>query len=72
MSVLLMFPASAVLLAAWLLLEHVWQVLRARRVANRPVTTAEHLVHDRYEDLADLYDTPPANRGGGCQPHTRR
>lgn len=64
MGVLLMFPGSAVALAVWALLEHIWQESRARRIANRPVTTAEHLVHDRYEDLADLYDTPsPTPRG---------
>jgi hypothetical protein len=65
MGLLLMFPVSVMVLAVWVLLEHVWQEFRARRIATRPVTTAEHLVHDRYEVLGDLYDTPsPTHRGG--------
>lgn len=65
MGVLLMFPVSVMVLAVWVLLEHVWQESRARRIANRPVTTAEHLVHDRYMVLGDLYDAPsPTHRGG--------
>jgi hypothetical protein len=56
MGVLLMFPASAGVLAVWAWLEHVWQESRARRIANRLVATAEHLVHDQYEVLADLYN----------------
>ena len=65
MAVLLMFPVSVLVLAVWVLLEHAWQESRARRIANRPVTTAEHLVHDRYEALADLYETPSPTRGCG-------
>lgn len=56
MGVLLMFPVSVMVLAAWVLLEHIWQESRARRIANRLVATAERLVRDRYEVLADLYD----------------
>lgn len=64
MGVLPMFPVAVLVLAVWALLEHIWQESRARRITNRPVTTAEHLVHDRYEVLADLYDTPsPTPRG---------
>ena len=65
MGVLLLFPASAGVLAAWAWLEHAWQESRARRIANRPVTTAEHLVHDQYEALADFYEPPSPIRGGG-------
>ena len=65
MGVLLMFPATALVLAVWVLLEHAWQESRARRIAHRPVTTAEHLVHDQYVVLADFYEPPSPIRGGG-------
>lgn len=67
MGVLLVFPIAVLVLAVWALLEHVWQESRARRIANRPVKAAEHLVHDRYEVLADLdlYDMPPRPPGRG-------
>lgn len=65
MGVLLMFPVAVMVLAAWVLLEHVWQESRARRIANRPVTTAERLVRDRYMVLGGLYDTPPRAPGRG-------
>ncbi|MFI0822290.1 hypothetical protein ACH4TX_42045 [Streptomyces sp. NPDC021098] len=63
--VLLVFPVAVLVLAVWAWLEHVWQESRARRIAHRPVMTAEHLVHDRYEVLADLYDAPPRGPGRG-------
>ncbi|MFJ2202459.1 hypothetical protein [Streptomyces violaceusniger] len=60
---LLLFPGSVVVLAAWLLIEYACGQYLTRRRAVRPVATVEHLVHDRYMLIGDLYDTP-LTRGG--------
>ena len=59
--------------AVWALGERAVRRRRARSLVARfnapqslrAVDTAEHLVHDRYMAIGDLYDTPSPTRGGG-------
>jgi hypothetical protein len=71
----LLFTVFLLTAGLWALGERAIRRHRARYLVarlNRPrvqglraVATAEHLVHDRYMVIGDLYDTPSPNRGGG-------
>lgn len=71
----LVLPVFLLTAGLWALGERAVRQHRARRLVARfqasrvqglrAVATAEHLVHDRYMAIGDLYDTPSPTCWGG-------